>query len=267
MKKRIISILMLCVLVLGCLTGCSLTGNDKEQEIVTGAISFKDAGEGLYIMTAKGELYQANTLGQNFDKESTAAKANRIVISHENQKYIPKFYKDDKLVYFASTAAGIPTAYTVEKFRNGGYTIGLYDLKQASNGYYTFKAENLLDDSDLKKQISEAVGDDIISLVSIDNEKLNDSDLNKAGCIDDMGEDEQVTLGLMKGTRYSEVKTIADTVVYYSVSTHSIGTYKTTKNGYIEIELPPEIQDGYVSINNSGLFQIMNENRPTNEDK
>ena len=268
MRKRKLGLLLITVLLLSsvCLTGCIGDKDKDEEEVVTGAISMKDATDGLYIMTSEGELYKANTVGQNFDKETTTAKADRIIVSHENQKYIPKFYKDDKLVYFASTSAGIPSSYTVEKFRNGGYTIGVYNLQQASSGYYTFKQENLLQDSDLKSKLSETIGDDIISLVSIDDEKLKDSDLNKAGCVDDMDEDQEVTLGLMKGTKYFELNTIADSVVYYSVSTHSIGTYKTTKNGYIEIELPEEIKSGYVSINNTGLFQVMEEDRPTNND-
>lgn len=260
--KKIIAIILIAVMCVFALTGCFGNDDKKKDEIKTGAIKFSDAEDGLYIMTKDGELYQANTVGQNFDKSSTSANAERIVVSHENEKYIPKLYKDDKLVYFSSTTAGVPDSYIVEKFRNGGYTIGVYNLKQASSGYYTFKAENLLEDSDLKDKLSEAIGQDIVALVSIDDEKLTDSQLNKAGCIDNMDEDEEVVLGLMKGTKYSELKTIADTVVYYSVSTHSIGTYKTTKNGYIEIELPEEIQDGYVSINNQGLMQVMSENRP-----
>lgn len=267
MKKKIISLIILATLILGCLslTACG-NKDDEEEKVVTGAISMKDATDGLYIMTTDGELYKANTVGQNFKEETTSAKADRIIVSHENEKYIPKFYKDDKLVYFASTTSGIPTEYTVEKFRNGGYTIGVYNLQQASSGYYTFKQENLLDKSDLKEKLYENIGSDIIAFISIDDEKIKDTDLNKAGCIDDMDEDEEVTLGLMKGTRYYELNTIADSVVYYSVSTHSIGTYKTTKNGYIEIELPPEITSGYVSINNTGLFQVMEEERPTNND-
>lgn len=264
-KTKLIGCLALVIIMMFSLVGCT-SSKSEEEEIKTGVISLSEAGDGLYIMTADGELYQPNKQGQNFDKETTTANADRIIVSHENQKYIPKFYKDDKLVYFASTADGVPTSYTVEKFRNGGYTIGVYGLEQASSGYYTFKADNLLDNSNMKELLSEQMGSDILSLISIDDDKITDSMVNKAGCIDDMDEDEKVTIGVMKGTHYKEYETIADTVVYYSVSTHSIGTYKTTKNGYIEIELPKELTSGYVSINNSGIFQIMEENRPTNEE-
>lgn len=263
--KRFIAAAMALVVATTALAGC---GSNKEDDAVSanGAIKKDQIESGLYIMTKNGDFYAPNTDGQNFDSEVTSGDARRIIYSNEDSKYIPTMYVDDKIVYFTSGA--IPTNFGVEKFRDAGYTFGLYGIGKNSGGEYTFSSSSFIPGSTLESSFNGYLDDsDVATLLTVDGKEIAVDDLSVAGTFKCEKKDQKVKIAFMKGTYYNEVESYADEHVWYSAETASVLSYETTKNGFIVLNLPDGLKDGdYISVMGTGLMKISTKNR-TQEDK
>ena len=258
-RKKFIS----CVLITATLCSLIGCGSQKTEEAVSAAGPYKldQIQSGLYIMTKNGDFYSPNTDGQNFDNEVTSGDPRRIIYSYEDSKDIPTMYADDQIVYFTSGA--IPTNFGVEKFRDAGYTFGLYGISKSSAGEYTFSNSNFISGSSLEGSFNGFLTDsDVATLLNVDGNALKVDDLSVAGTYKCGKKDQKVKLAFMRGTFYKEVETYADEHVWYSAETANVLTYETTKNGFIVLKLPDGLKDGeYISVMGTGLIHISSKNR------
>lgn len=256
--KRTVAIILGVCLCIG-LTGCSLFPEKEPDK--SEPISVENIETGIYIMTADGKFYAPNTEGQSFSNVAISANPTRIVASYEDKKFIPTLYKDDHLVYFTKSA--IPEKFAVERFRDVGFTTGLYQLSLGSDGNYSFNEKALVGGS-LSQTVTAAMGDSNynITIVTVNGKPLSEDMITEAGTIANLKKDENVKFGVMRGSYYAEFEAIADEHIYYSSATSYITTYKTTKNGYVVLQFPSDVTEGYISVDNTGLFYKSNENRP-----
>ncbi len=241
-------------------TGCS--GAKEKEKDPSDPIAEEDLGEGYYILGSDGKYYLPNTTGQNFKGTVTSSDASRVIVSKNNSKFIPTFYSDDLLVYF--TTQTIPEEFNVERFRNTGYTIGLYGLSLGSNGRYTFDADDIVSGSDCATQIgSLATSGRLVTILSVNGKELTEDMVTAAGSISGFSKGDKVTIEYMIGTYYGDFTTIADEIIFYSSATTTINSYKTTKNGYIVLDMPSST--GYMSVEGIGLMKVVDEKRTTKE--
>lgn len=239
-------------------TGCGKETPRQENEPYQSG----DISEGLYIMSDSGDFYSPNRSGENFTGEAAAAGDERRIISSLNDtKYIPTLYRNDRLVYF--THDKIPDSFGIEKFRDAGYTFGLYGLSRSSGGEYVFGEECLIQDSSLYNTFNGYLNGNTAVLVSVDGNPPEYDDISLAGTFRCKKKGEKKTIAFLKGTYYSEVETTADEHVWYSSETSSVISYQVTKNGFIILELPDTIKDGdYLSVAGTGLIHVSDRDRP-----
>lgn len=258
-KKSLISFL-LTMAITTALVGC---GSQKVEDTTStnGPYSIDQIQSGLYIMTGDGKFYTPDTSGQNFTNEVTSSDPRRIIYSYEDNKEIPTLYADDKLVYF--TSGTIPDNFGVEKFRDAGYTFGLYGISKNSGGEYTFNASSFIPESTLEQSFNGYISDgEFGTLLSVDEKPVDVDNLSVAGTYKCSKKDQKVKLSFMKGTFYNEVEAFADEHVWYSAETSNVLSYETTKNGFIVLNLPDGLEDGdFISVMNTGLIQISGKNR------
>ena len=240
--------------------GCSAI---EKNEVVydNDPVEFENISEGVYIMTADGEFYKANKKGQTFSDETDTSNPSRLVLSQNDSKYIPTLYSDDKLVYFSQNS--IPEKIGIERFEDLGYCPGIFGLDKGSNGTISIQEQNVISGCSAGNELGSYIGSGgIVSVLTINGKNSSAASLNIAGGFSGYKQGDKLKLGLMKGTYYSEVTIDTDLHVYSSAATDCISSYSTTKNGYIVLDLPGSIYQGYVSINNEGLMYISKENRP-----
>lgn len=259
-KKLIVLIAATCICVNS--TGCSAIEH-KEVIYDSDPVDAANISEGVYILTKDGEFYQANTSGQTFTNATDTSNPSRLVVSHYDNKFIPTLYADDLLVYFSPNS--IPEYVGVERFEDIGYAPGMYSISQGSNGSLYLRSENMITGSSAGNSLINYLGSGVATVVSINGEEPKTNILTNSGTITGYEKGSVIKLGLMKGTYYSEADIEVDLHVYSSVATDCISSYSTTKNGYIVLNLPDSITQGYVSINNQGLMYISKENRPKKE--
>lgn len=240
--------------------GCG-SKNTEDTTNTNGPYSVDQIQSGLYIMTKDGKFYTPDTSGQNFTNEVTASDPRRIIYSYEDSKVIPTMYADDKLVYF--TTGSIPDNFGVEKFRDAGYTFGLYGISKSSGGEYVFTESSFIPDSTLEASFNGYISNgDIGVLQSVDGKPLDVDNFSVAGTYKCDKKDQKVKIAFMKGTFYSEVEAFADEHVWYSAETSNVLSYETTKNGFIVLNLPNGLKDGdFISVMNTGLIQVSEKTR------
>lgn len=244
------------------LCGCSaedLIEEDRDTARL-GVIAEEDVEEGIYIMTADGDYYQPNTANQSFSSVTNEASPNRITWVNDNNKEIPSLYSDDTLVYFSSEE--IPAYFSVERFLSVGYTFGIYNASLSTDGEIVFSADSLISGTDADNLFSQAMEGGVMSLISVDGNELSEDDLSRCGSIKGLEKDHVYTIGVYKGTYYEETELTADTRIFYSSLVDQTTGIDKTKDGYAIIRLP-ELEDGYYSVNGTGLFHyIPDEARP-----
>lgn len=252
---------MLITVMTTALVGC---GSKSEENVVSvnGPYSIDQIQSGLFIMTKDGEFYTPDTSGQNFTNEVTSSDPRRIIYSYEDNKVIPTLYADDKLVYF--TTDSIPSNFGVEKFRDVGYTFGLYGISKSSGGEYTFTEADFIPDSTIEQSFNGYISNnDIATILTVDGKAVDVDNFSVAGTYKCDKKDQKVKIAFMKGTFYSEVEAFADEHVWYSAETSNVLSYETTKNGFIVLQLPDGLNNGdFISVMNTGLMQISIKNRP-----
>lgn len=253
---KMAAVMLVCIWMV---TGC---GKEAEKErLENEPYRADEISEGLYIMTAGGEFYYPNNDGENFTGETTGGDARRIIYSLNDSKYIPTLYRDDRLVYF--TPKKIPDSFGIEKFRDAGYTFGLYGLSKSSSGGYVFNEDNFIPDSSLCATFNGYLSGNIATLVTVDGKEPENGDISLAGIYKCKKKGESKKIAFLKGTYYNEVDTSADEHVWYSAETSSVISYQVTKNGFIILELPDSVKDGdYLSVAGTGLIHVSDKNRP-----
>lgn len=261
-KKRLLVSLCLFALFSSFLCGCSKSDIIKTKEDKSKAVRQEEMDDGIYIRTQKGKFYKPNTDNQSFSGVGTQAGKDRIIWSVSGNKAIPTLYKDDELVCFSKQA--LTEDYVIEKFSSCGYSIGAYGLEQGTDGNINMAINTMAKDSSLytamqeKKGVLEEKGSVVIA--EIDGKNVKESDLKRGGILSGLEKDKTYTLGVYKGTYYTEFKLKADTKFFVSKETDTIGGFQNTKSGYAVINTD-SLEEGYYSVNGEGLFRVVSKKR------
>ena len=130
-----------------------------------------------------------------------------------------------------------------EEYQNiyGGYVIKFADcLYQHSNLYDVIGGKNAKD----------TLGE----LYSINGSRLTAKNFNEAGAFAGLEEGKSYTIGLYIGTKYHEVTAVTDSRLLCSNEVYTIERASITKDGYITVRLPKDLEEGYYVVEGEGMF-------------
>lgn len=256
--KRIISSILIVVLCMG-VSGCSRENIFKEEEVPPSInpVKDKELENGGYYIKDGTNFYSVYKADASFTGSSDRADSENRTIwnTDEEDELIPTLYKGEVIAYCTET--NIPTEFTLERFKDLGYTFGIKSLKDSDNGYHKAGTTgNIKSGSSLASAIS-GLENNEIGVSSVNGKELADENFTECGTIKGLKKGKKYTAGLYIGSVYGEKEVVADTHMYQSSETIKTEDIHLTKNGYVAIELPGTLKTGYYYIEGKGMFRYI----------
>lgn len=287
--KKILAMLLTGVLVLT--TGCSNpfidTGEEdesKEDPYSIKVLTKDELQDDTYYVKHGNQFYEIPYGDCNFDdNEETSGSytlyesdqdgdASRSFFYSKNKTelLIPTMYADDQIVFKSSNA--ITDAFAWERYKDGGYTIGIRGISKSDNETFTFTNyyANIAEDSNFPSKIgrSDTTDEDEegslnsytqYALSDIDGKKITEDQIDKGGFVKDIPVDKEITVNVFKGTHCFPVKTKADSRIFYNFENYYTKGVEYNQDGYAVITVPKSFLSGYYKVNNSGMVRYINQ--------
>ena len=177
-----------------------------------------------------------------------------------DEGYIPTMYPGDKLIYKSSTY--IPTKYSLEKFFDDGYTLGVAGLKQDLSGNYRFDADEF---GSVTMTTSDAVGfsalTDIesIYLVSVGENRVTPLNVSNSGSITGLTLMDQYACDIRQGTERINATLTCNIHLFSSAETYGFGSFSFITPHIAQLNVPDYVTTGYYDLNGLGFFRYVKE--------
>lgn len=287
MKKRLISILLCLTISSTALTGCSfssLAQNVKETisgkeekpkdydetlkgESSTTTVNESELTNGEFYVVHNDKFYSIWQYSKSFDEYGSGLEkadgTRHVFFDLDQENSIPTLYlkNGDKLIYYSEDT--LLDSITFERFKDDGYTIGLYGFSYLTGDKpYIDIEENGLDKttvptSDLYNQLKELKIKHNLLIDKINDTKVSNDYINN-GIIYGLKPNEEYNVQLYEGTIYHNIKTKADIHSFTSMEIFKSINYTPldVENEY-EIEIPSYLKTGYYFINGCGLIRLV----------
>lgn len=204
--------------------------------------------------TKFGKVYLPNG---NAPKEARMLDTSRVLYLVNDERMIPTHYYGEAVAYKSSSFELIGKGVSLERYKDMGWSIGLYGGKIQSDGYYHFDIEtNVAYDSNAYEVFSTAAVKEI-RVVSIGGKKPKELVDEASGIICGLEKDKTYTVEFYIGTYYYTYNFTADTHMFKAYEYYFFdGTnIKDTKLSYMSFEMPEDLKTGYYNINGTGLYK------------
>lgn len=196
------------------------------------------------------EVHELNRSGSGRDPD-----ASKCAWAVKDETLIPSYYKNELI---ARAGKKIDRdALTLERFRDCGYSIALHGAEY-EDGYISFKASSCTIKGTSARSAFETDKSDNILIETINGVPVNETMLNEAGIITGMEMNKDYEITYYAGTYYGSAVVTADTHFFQSYEIYSLNDIEITKNGYVSIRLPDDLECGYYDIDGAGFFKYYN---------
>ena len=261
-NRKIIKAVLLTAASLILLTGCSLLLEDDEPEdsveIFTAGNASDQLPDGLYIKS--GDLFMktydgCRTYRGKYDEQNYYMhKAERLIWYTSQLERVPVLDAGASVIYRSSTK--IPDSFTLEAFGHMCDSVGIRNISMNDAGMFVLSrsGSDIHPDSSAYAALSGYIGNGTVILDSVNGIKMDGSMVNRAGVITGLEGGKTYRLGFYIGTKYYEADIVADTSVYSSKEGFKITTYRTTRDGYIILDLPELMDPGLYDLDGAGTF-------------
>lgn len=230
-----------------------------ETETVAG----KDGKETKQDVTKYYPIYYS--IENNFNENAeypTGEKPDRIAWVNYNvdEGYIPTMYPGDKLIYKSNTY--IPTTYSLEKFYDNGYTLGVAKLEQDLSGNYRFDKDEF---DSITMSTSDAVGfsalEDVesIYLVAVGDQKVTPLNMSESGAVTGLKLMEKYDCDIRQGTEKINATLTCNIHLFSSAETYGFGSFTFITPHIAQLNVPDYVTTGYYDLNNIGFFRYVKE--------
>ena len=201
---------------------------------------------------------------KNHDKPSgvMGESPNRIEWVNYNidEGYIPTMYPGDKLIYKSATY--IPTKYSLEKFFDNGYTLGVGGLTQDLSGNYRYYNE---DNKSFVMTTSDAVGFaslegiNSIYLVAVGDSRVTPLNVSDSGMITGLELMQKYPCDIRTGTERIDATLTCNIHAFSSAETYWFGSFSFITPHIAQLNVPDYVETGYYNLNNIGFFRYIKE--------
>lgn len=251
-KKRLMTMLLFVSLVT--LTGCEQDiFQDKNAKYKLKAVEDDDLESNIYYVKDGTKFYEVHALsssGSGMDLDVT-----KCAWTVSDEPLIPSYYRNELLAY-ASNRVDTNTIL-MERYKDCGYSIGIYGAS-FEDGYISFQASSNTIKNTEAKTAFESDKSNYILIETINGNPVNENMLNEAGMITGMEKDGVYEVTFYAGTYYGTATVTADTHFFQSYEMYTLDDINITKNGYVSIKLPDDLECGYYNVNGDGFFKYYN---------
>lgn len=206
--------------------------------------------------------YAVETNCGNQPEGNAGVTPDRIMWVNYNidEGYIPTMYPGDKLIYKSHTF--IPTKYSLEKFYDNGYTLGVALLGQDLSGNYRYDPE---DYESFVMTTSDAVGFESLEgvesiyLVAVGENRVTPINVSTSGTITGLNLMEKYACDIRTGTERIDATLTCNIHEFSSAETYWFGSFSFISPHIAELNVPDYVTTGYYNINNLGIFRYIKE--------
>lgn len=278
MKKRIVAIIALLGIVftsLASLTACGLPvpGTEAEEEAYltpddyepTYYTSEAEIPEDAYYIVheTKNEtryypLYSPEHTYTDVNSDPTGFDPSRVTWVNYNldEGLIPTMYAGDKMIYKSSTY--IPTTYSLEKFFDNGYTLGVCGLRQDLSGNYKYTSSGNDGDSYVMTT-SDAAGFDSLNadsiyFVAVGEDRVSPMNVSMSGTISGLELMKSYDCDIRTGTEKIAATLLCNVHYFSSAETYLFGSFTFITDIIAQLNIPEYASTGYYTINGPNNF-------------
>lgn len=249
--------LWIVVLAFACvlsLSGCSQIFKDTKSQYELTGVNAPEMVSGKFYVKNGTKFYAVYFPSANFKSNQVVniSKASRIYWLGKDESLIPTYYKGE-LIAYSSEDVNIGTV-SLERFKDTGYSFGMYGGVYDEAGYISFTTSKLVPGTSAATALSKAKAKDI-RIVSINNTPVTAESIDKSGVFVGLDPGKSYEVSYYSGTYYNTVTLQADEWFFESFEVHQIKEATLTKNGFIAIEMPEDAKSGWYMINGQGLFK------------
>lgn len=243
------------------LCGCSVFQRDAAQpthNIVT-IDNIDNLVEGGYYVQ-HGDVYYKLYLGSaSFSKGSTSSSANdnRVAWFGEDYDKIPTMYKGDSIVFH--TSEPFEESFTIERFEDIGYTIGICNMQKMDSGRYSFSTNpedlDVNNKSDARQLCEE--GDAVAVFDRIGGTDLRSGNISRSGTVVGLTKGKTYSCDIYFGTNIHKYKLTADVRALSSMEVVKLSDYTYTQSKTITFNFPDYFNSGYYYVNGYGIVRYI----------
>ena len=199
--------------------------------------------------------------------ESIENLGSRYILMSDRDNLIPIITGNNLLIYVDKDSA-IPSSFQIEKMEDCGFTFGgRFYAPENSKGLRIvtsgFSKENFVENSDMKDQWDDKSNLSLYSLDMIGETQLGANNIDENGIFQGLEYGKTYEFQCYVGTAYDKVSVECDTHYFKSEKVINMlqrDCINKTKNGFVIMSLPKDLESGYYLINNSYLFYYDAEN-------
>ena len=226
----------------------------SEAQLAPGTFYVKTGDD--YYAVARGILYSTD---EKDSRIPTAANPDtRMLLYYKDDSLIPTMYEDSQLVYTTAEGELLPELFTIERYMDQGYSIGIRGLSDIyNNGKYhtvvngaTFYPGTSIANLKVKQ------GDDL-SIDKIGGTAITAKMISPAGTILNLDKGSYYQVDAYKGTKYIGMEAQADTHMFTSFELFKVARYELNQTGYMQLKFPLQLQSGYYYVEGAGLFRFV----------
>lgn len=192
----------------------------------------------------------------NATKKTSRLNTSRVLYFVGDEKMVPTHYKGEILAYKSADIKLKESGISLERFKDVGYSIGIYGGQVGNDGYYHMSVKNnCAAGSSAQKTFGYSSVDDI-RLVSINGAAIKDLVDPSSGIILNLEKAKSYNVEFYVGTYYYMQEIPADThflqayEYYYYDSTN----VQDTKLSYLSFETPETLKSGWYDVEGAGVF-------------
>lgn len=254
--KKIAVLTMACLIMLN-MTACGKKEifKDPNDEFRLKAVDGSELEVDAYYVKQGAEFYKTYTPDGTASGTVTSPKSDRIFWMNKDLSLVPVLYGNELIAYQSNKTK--LTDIKLERFRDAGWSVGLYGGKIDDDGYLSFSKKNVAKGSSAYEAFKE-VASESIRIVSINDEPVSKDSLDDSGVIANLDQRAKYVVGVYIGTKYETVTLTADYNYFESYEVMSLERAKDTKNGYLAVYMTDNLPNGWYCINGSGFFKYYN---------
>ena len=247
-------VLLAAVLLMGC--SKKQIFKVEGEEYILQAVEDDEMETGIYYVKDTTKFYATHNAGGSANGKVNISSSERLLWTMDDDSLIPTMYKDG-LIAFSSQQGVNTEEINIERFEDVGETFGTYDAEIDNNGHIKLFKNKMIKGSAIYEALKKESADAFI-ITKINNKNVNKDMLAPGGIITGLEDGKTYNIEFYSGTYYKSANIKADTHMYRSFEIYKSTNIEPTKNGYISIYMPDDINCGYYRIDGIGLFKYYN---------
>ncbi|MGL4606348.1 MAG: hypothetical protein ACRCU3_02695 [Eubacteriaceae bacterium] len=262
MKKKFLFLIIILLMFAG---GCSNKGGvDSERDAKKTVYKKSQLEEGLYIKKGERDEYiKLMSKGVEFNKNTTRSPtlsgSYQFIWFANSDPLIPEYTREDIIIFKSEKA--LPTDLELHELDDYGYTLGATIYKDVQTDTWRIskdKYKQLCEGSSFNQEFKTSKNNESTRITDIGEKKITETEVTSIGSIKGLKKDEEYKIGVYNGTMYSHFIAKCDTRIFVDDITRitPLKDLKFTKEGYVVIDIPEEVADGYYYLDMIGMFKL-----------